>query len=98
MKMWNINQSFSQLKRNVRYPTLKACLGHLKKEVIKVKQILSREPKFCGSCLKEDDSDYNNDDISWIQCQKCSLWLHLFCTNPKLTIIPQKYTCHFCSK
>ena len=90
---------FFSTKKKRKISNTKSLLSRpSEKEVIKVKQILSKEPKYCGSCLKEDDSDYNNDDISWIQCQKCSLWLHLFCTNPKLTVIPEIYTCHFCSK
>ena len=34
--------------------------------------------------------------IEWIKCDRCTVWLHLYCTQPQLTTIPANYICHFC--
>ena len=60
-------------------------------------KIAEEEPLFCGACFKENDSTHTNVEISWIQCDICSMWLHLSCTLPKLTHSPVSYTCHFCN-
>ena len=60
-------------------------------------KIAEEEPLFCSACFKENDSNHTNVEVSWIQCDICSMWLHLSCTLPKLTHSPVNYTCHFCN-
>ena len=59
-------------------------------------KIRKTDPMFCGNCLKENDINHRNQTIQWIQCDTCSMWLHLSCTRPKLTSVPENYSCHFC--
>ena len=54
------------------------------------------DPIFCGNCLKENDINLANQVIQWIQCDKCSMWLHLSCITPTLTSVPDVYTCNLC--
>ena len=62
-----------------------------------VKQVLlNTEPIFCGKCMAENDKCSENSTIEWINCDICSVWLHLSCTTPKLTMIPNYYECEFC--
>ena len=42
--------------------------------------------KFCSSCLKDEKSTF--DVAEWIQSDRCTVWLHLYCTQPQLTTIP----------
>ena len=60
------------------------------------KEKLNTEPIFCGCCLKENDINHDNTTIEWIQCDICSIWLHLSCAQPQLTKPPNNFTCHFC--
>ena len=54
------------------------------------------DPIFCGNCLKGNDINLANQVIQWIQCDKCSMWLHLSCITPTLTSVPDVYTCNLC--
>ena len=63
----------------------------------KRKEALSKTNSlFCGSCFKENDMNYENQEVQWIQCDNCSMWLHLSCTQPTLITVPDKFICHFC--
>ena len=37
------------------------------------------EPSLCGICFKMDDECQNQDNIEWIECSVCSLWIHQSC-------------------
>ena len=37
----------------------------------------------CGICYKEQDN-MTGDNIQWIQCSKCSIWMHEACSNVHL--------------
>ena len=40
------------------------------------------ETELCGICLQQEDSLYtNSDNILWVSCNKCSLWVHASCSN-----------------
>ena len=65
------------------------------KEINKIKDLESADVKFCGSCLKDDKTTV--DIVELIQCDICTVWLHLYCTQPQLTTIPANYICHFCN-
>ena len=87
------NGSF--LLRREEWQLLLCFLSHrLQSEECK-KELLQREPILCGYCMKEKNYD-NKTTIEWIQCDECSVWLHLSCTIPKLASIPEQYTCEFC--
>ena len=32
----------------------------------------------CGICNKEDDGS-NNTYINWVECCKCTIWVHTYC-------------------
>ena len=49
------------------------------------KSKIAEEPLFCGACFKENDSNHTNIEVSWIQWDICSMWLHLSCTLPEYT-------------
>ena len=53
-------------------------------------------PTFCGICLKEDD-EVSDEVIDWIQCSKCSLWMHEACTDRKKQATTDDYFCQYCS-
>ena len=59
-----------------------------------------QEVKVCGICFKEDDKGSNTETVHWIQCLKCSLWLHLNCASSPGTSSDNMnsiFICHFCS-
>ena len=68
----------------------------LKQRRLCLNEIYMTEPIFCASCLKENDLNYNNQLVEWIQCNMCNVWMHLSCTIPKLTSVPTTYICSFC--
>ena len=66
-------------------------------ESTSVKQtLIETEPIFCGMCMMENDKCSGNGTIEWLNCDGCSIWLHLACTNPQLKTTPSYYICEFC--
>ena len=62
---------FSTKKRRQTSPTL---LTPLKQDSNLCKsKIAEKEPLFCGACFKENDSNHTNLEVSWIQCDICSM-------------------------
>ena len=91
IKTVNIEIFFLQ-KRYSSTPTL---LRPTVKKINKIeKDLESADVKFCGCCLKDNTTTV--DAIEWIQCDRCTVWLHLYCIQPQLTTIPANYMCHFC--
>ena len=89
------HQHFFTKKR--RYSSTSTLLRPTVREINKIeKDLESADIKFCGSCLKEDDKT-TVDIVEWIQCDICTVWLHLYCTQLQLTTIPTNYICHFCN-
>ena len=39
------------------------------------------EVKFCRVCFQEDDGCTDCPYVNWVQCTKCSIWLHEKCSN-----------------
>ena len=58
----------------------------------------STVPTLCGKCLLQNTEDTGDLIIDWIQCDKCSLWLHTACTEIRDGDIPDEYVCQFCRK
>ena len=55
------------------------------------------ETEVCGICLQlEDSKDIKSDDILWVSCNKCSIWVHASCTNITDTIL-EEYICIYCA-
>ena len=64
-------------------------------EAVTTKQKMARvEVTVCGICLAEDNSQ--SDDIEWIACCKCSLWVHLYCASPSSLHDKENYYCDYC--
>ena len=66
-----------------------------REEADQCKQSLMKiDTVFCGICLQEEDK-LNTQDIQWVQCYQCLMWVHLSCT--KLTLdTSDDYICEFC--
>ena len=44
------------------------------------KKMCTTDVKVCAVCWREDDNDTNNsNDVAWIACTKCELWIHRSC-------------------
>ena len=60
------------------------------------KHLQQMETDLCGICLQHEDSkDTNEDDILWVSCNKCSIWVHASCSNMTNTL-SEDYTCMYC--
>ncbi|SMN01524.1 Probable conserved transmembrane ATP-binding protein ABC transporter [uncultured Candidatus Thioglobus sp.] len=57
-------------------------------------KLKKQEAKFCGVCLKENDT--NSGIIDWIQCYVCTVWIHTSCSETDTST--QDYVCQFCQK
>ena len=65
-------------------------------EAVTTKQKMARvEVTVCGICLAEEDNS-QSDDIEWIACCKCSLWVHLYCASPSSLHDKENYYCDYC--
>ena len=42
------------------------------------KKICTADVKLCAVCWKEDDTN-NSNEVLWIACTKCDLWMHKSC-------------------
>ena len=65
-------------------------------EAVTTKQKMARvEVTVCGICLAEEDNS-QSDDIEWIACCKCRLWVHLYCASPSSLHDKENYYCDYC--
>ena len=85
-------------KRSKQSLTLsKPSRQQIEQSVLKLHQLNTR---VCGVCFKEEDKSLFASTISWIECTKCSLWIHFSCTKlaaKQSTDIPQGFQCQFCT-
>ena len=60
------------------------------------KTLQETEPMFCSKCINENDNT-GDENIEWINCSKCSVWLHCSCAVPPITSsTPEDYICELC--
>ena len=86
------NQSLSK----PTLPEIDQCLQSLTHETVRV----------CGACFQEENKGSSSEFVEWIQCTKCSIWLHATCTNhqPMVTSdspstrIANDFICIYCSE
>ena len=86
------NQSLSK----PTLPEIDQCLQSLTHETVRV----------CGACFQEENKGSSSEFVKWIQCTKCSIWLHATCTNhqPMVTSdspstrIANDFICIYCSE
>ena len=50
----------------------------------------------CAICWKEEDENNTEEDILWISCSKCELWMHTSCLKSDV-IDPDGYLCESCN-
>ena len=85
-------------KRSKQSLTLsKPSRQQIEQSVLKLHQ---QNTRVCGVCFKEEDKSLFASTISWIECTKCSLWIHFSCTKlaaKQSTDIPQDFQCQFCT-
>ena len=60
------------------------------------KLLQSMESNLCAICWKEDD-DSDNDDVQWVSCSKCELWMHKSCVKSDM-VNSNDYFCQNCYK
>ena len=51
--------------------------------------------KVCGICFMEDDNTISSQEVLWIQCSYCSLWLHTACDSTQNFSQPD-FKCALC--
>ena len=53
------------------------------------------ETEVCGICLQPEDSkDINTEEILWVSCNKCSIWVHTSCM---IRTNFDEYICMYCT-
>ena len=52
------------------------------------------QPKFCAICFDEDDRSIS-DEVEWVQCAKCAVWVHSLCVHLELEE-NETYLCTYC--
>lgn len=71
--------------RTIRKPTIT--------EVMQCEDELNcTETEICAVCFQQDDT-LEDDNVQWISCKLCSVWVHLNCIN---TNDNKDYICSFC--
>ena len=53
------------------------------------------EVTVCAICWKEEDDEHNSQEIEWISCSKCKLWMHKACLDPN-ELECDEYECKRC--
>ena len=77
---------FSTKKQRTNYDTCTTLSKPSLPQLQEIKITLEKEhPRYCGSCLKEEDKNATGIIPRIIQCDLCLLWIHLSCTILKLT-------------
>ena len=77
----------ARMDKQMRYHSTKRRKGSTKagsltkpsEETVRARERLGVvEVKLCSICLKEDDIA-KTEEVEWIQCSVCGVWLHLLC-------------------
>ena len=56
-----------------------------------------QQTEVCEICLQPEDSkNINSDEILWVSCNKCSIWVHTSCTNMIETNLDE-HICMYCT-
>ena len=60
--------------------------------------LMNIEAKVCGICYKEDDLNTCLQEVDWIQCENCNLWVHLHCVSATMLSSESSsgYQCKYC--
>ena len=53
------------------------------------------EAKFCAVCFSEEDEHGDSEQVQWIQCDKCTIWIHLSCVGIDIDV-NDTYVCTCC--
>ena len=63
-----------------------------------IEELESIEVIVCGMCMKRNDGKIGLD-IDWVQCDFCSTWYHLHCTDTTEEFDPDRdyFTCQLCT-
>ena len=58
---------------------------------------LVKAEEVCGVCFKQDDDD-TQENINWICCNRCHMWIHNKCANVEEELPNDyQYVCQFCN-
>ena len=61
-----------------------------------------QEPSYCAVCFKKNDKN-NTEDVSWVQCSSCTMWIHQCCTSlcdeseQTVDFDQIEFVCHYCN-
>ena len=72
-----------------------AVLAGLKEQESASYSLKAIEVTVCAICWKEEDDEHTSQDIEWISCSKCELWIHKACLNPD-QLECDEYVCERC--
>ncbi len=59
-------------------------------------QLNKTDTEICGICFCEDDQQVQSEQVDWMSCALCSLWVHKNCVSAK-DINEENYVCFYCS-
>ena len=90
-------------KKQLRFFSTKhkrSSTGRIKKPSVEEQESASyslkaTEVTVCAICWKEEDDEHTSQDIEWISCSKCELWIHKACLNPD-QLECDEYICERC--
>lgn len=64
-------------------------------QTIQAKEILEGvDVRLCSVCLREDDEEHT-EEVEWLQCTRCNVWVHTSCIASSLTRHPS--LCNICN-
>ena len=53
------------------------------------------DDSLCNHCRRQDPPNVTEEEVNWVDCDKCSLWFHSVCVG--LEDEQSHYVCHKCS-
>lgn len=65
------------------------------KEAKANKKLATTPVKVCSVCWKEDDHE-TEDEVSWIQCNSCQVWIHISCATAPPENTTDTFICNIC--
>ena len=60
------------------------------------KKLSTFQEKFCAICFEEDDRNIGDEQVKWIQCAKCAVWVHSQCLHLQQEDNEETYPCICC--
>ena len=91
----HVTQTFYSTRKEVSLTRKRICKPSDEEKEESKSKMMKCSIKVCAKCWKEDDAPDGEEEINWVQCDACGLWLHATCAT-NYNSDSDSYFCYNC--